>query len=195
MTRIWPRPCRGRTVKASPLYLRRSDGLFLGRTAYCRSCRRWRGPPPLRGELPLAPCRSISRWTGSCRRQSKMTGVSVSVAAAASMDAGSPKRDLAGHDRDVWASPWRKVVARSEQLRKEAHPAIQDQDTDPPQVQRRSPGVRITGRRPWATAPSGYPGRWARNSPLLLPWSPERDRPQLKPGGRRLSVSRHRACP
>ena len=37
-------------------------------------------------------------------------------------DAESPERKQAEHDHEVSVNSWRKVVARSEQLRKEAHP-------------------------------------------------------------------------
>jgi hypothetical protein len=47
---------------------------------------------------------------------------SLSDDAAESTDAGSPEREQAEHDHEVSVNSWRKVVARSEQLRKEAHP-------------------------------------------------------------------------
>ena len=45
----------------------------------------------------------------------------LSEEAAVWTDAGSPECRLAEHDSDVSVNSWRKVVARSEQLRKEAH--------------------------------------------------------------------------
>jgi hypothetical protein len=47
---------------------------------------------------------------------------SLSEDAAESTDVDGPQRQQAEHDQDVSVNSWRKVVARSEQLRKEAHP-------------------------------------------------------------------------
>jgi hypothetical protein len=47
---------------------------------------------------------------------------SLSENAAVWTAAGSPEREQAEQDDEVSANSWRKVVARSEQLRKEAHP-------------------------------------------------------------------------
>ena len=46
---------------------------------------------------------------------------SLSEDTAESTDADSPEREQAEHDHEVSVNSWRKVVARSEQLRKEAH--------------------------------------------------------------------------
>lgn len=43
--------------------------------------------------------------------------------AAASTGADSPERKQAGHDSEVSAEAWRKVVERSEQLRMDNHPS------------------------------------------------------------------------
>jgi hypothetical protein len=50
---------------------------------------------------------------------------SLSEDAAESTDAGSPEHEQADHDHEVSVNSWRKVVARSEKLRKEAHPPNQ----------------------------------------------------------------------
>lgn len=47
---------------------------------------------------------------------------SLSERAAALADASSPEREQADLDNEMSVNSWRKVVARSEQLRKEAHP-------------------------------------------------------------------------
>jgi hypothetical protein len=44
--------------------------------------------------------------------------------AALPTDAGSPEHQPAEQDRDVSTNAWRKVVARSEQLRKAAHTSV-----------------------------------------------------------------------
>lgn len=49
---------------------------------------------------------------------------SLSEDAADWTDADSPEHQLAEHDNDVSVNSWRKVVARSEQLRKETHPPV-----------------------------------------------------------------------